>query len=202
MTADDGKFWELVQEERLASVARLDRPPIDLRWAREKIEGEYAERLQALLDEHGLDADLQGWRELAINLAIEFHPAFKVKARQKLPVSGRPIKSLRWFWRQQVLSRAKKVMASRQAKGHKLRGARAQAAKEVHEELVRAELRAIVLAQRSGKSVHIPDPPDEKTLQNLISEPVPFPLELRQHDHMYEARAAAQRAAQRLKSPP
>jgi hypothetical protein len=202
MTADDGKFWELVEEERLASATRLGRPPIDLRWAPEEIEAEYGERLQALLDEHGLDADLQGWRELAINLAIQFHPAFQVKARQRLPVAGRPIKSLRWYWRQQVLSRARKILASREAKGQKQRGGRAQAAKEIHEELLRAERRAIVHAQQSGKSVHIPDPPDEKTLQNLISEPVPFPLELQQHDHIYTARAAAYRAAQRLKSPP
>ena len=200
MSAEDPKFWELVEEERLASVARLERPPIDLkRMSKERVEDELGQRLQALLDYHGLDADADGWRELAINLAIEFHPAFKVKARQRLPVSGRPIKSLRWYWRQQVLSRARKILASRQAKGQKLRGARAQAAKEVHQELVRAERRAIVHAKRSGKSLHIPDPPDEKTLQNLITEPVPFPLELQQYDHIYEARAAAYRAAQRLK---
>lgn len=65
-----------------------------------ELQAEYETRLLALLDSYGAENTFDGWRDVAINLAIRLHPAFKVQKRRMLPVSGRPKSDNRWFWRQ------------------------------------------------------------------------------------------------------
>ncbi len=76
------------------TVEALRRPPIriDDETTPEMIEAEIRERLQALLAAHnGLEPTLEGWRELALALALQYEPAFQIETpADRDSMGGRP----------------------------------------------------------------------------------------------------------------
>lgn len=65
----------------------MDDTPIDA------LADEMAKRLQALLDSHnGLEPTADGWRQLALELALKYDPAFKVETPvDRESIGGRPV---------------------------------------------------------------------------------------------------------------
>jgi hypothetical protein len=103
-------------------VAVLDpkRRPIDTRALnKDELIAEFEKRFVALLQRSDSTNSLEGWRDVAIDLAFEFHPAFKIKEQKALPVSGRPITPLQWIIKNAFLSRKRKLerLAERDAAG-------------------------------------------------------------------------------------
>jgi hypothetical protein len=96
-----------------------------------ELQAEYETRLRALLDSYGAENTFDGWRDVAINLAIRLHPAFKVQKRRMLPVSGRPKSGNRWFWRQAVLARIRKLEAKAKHRGIDPKRLHAEASRQV-----------------------------------------------------------------------
>ncbi|MFC6486943.1 hypothetical protein [Nitratireductor sp. GCM10026969] len=72
----------------------LSRPPIriDDSTTADSIVAEFAERLEALLAAHnGLEATADGWRDLALALALEYEPAFQIETpADRESLGGRP----------------------------------------------------------------------------------------------------------------
>lgn len=75
----------------------LDRKPIQVSddTRAEDIQEEFAERLLALLDSHnGLEPTADGWRRLALELALKHEPAFKIETpadrEGRSGIGGRP----------------------------------------------------------------------------------------------------------------
>ena len=159
--------------EEVPECARvLDLPPIDMRDVRDDaLTDEYEKRLSALLEANGLDATPEGWRLLAIKLAIRYESALKViTSADPLPGSGRPTNQVRkWILRSEMSVFSRKV------------GSVAAAAK--------------LVKKKWAKHKDIPSP---KTLQNLAAEDQVFPQEWRRVDFLDEAERAAERAAKRL----
>src|ERR1700722_4696818 len=120
--------------------------PIDTtRLNKEELISEFKTRFVALLQKCGSDNSLDGWRDVAIDIAFEFHPAFKIKEQKALPVSGRPTSPLQWIFKNAFLSRKRKL--EREAESHAA-GTRlerrpiqkaAQAAREISKEFSTAE---------------------------------------------------------------
>lgn len=167
---------------------------------------EFEKRFVALLQKCGSDNSLDGWRDVAIDLACEFHPAFKIKEQNKLPVSGRPITSFQWMIKNAFLSRKRKL--ERQAE-HDAAGTRfedkpikkaAQAAREISKEwsIAEATARAATRLLKAEASDDIERAPSEKRIQNLAAETIPFPAEWTAHDYLFKARSAARTAARRI----
>jgi hypothetical protein len=108
-------------------VAVLDpkQKPIDTKKLnKDELIAEFEKRFVALLQKSGSNNSLDGWRDVAIDLAFEFHPAFKIKEREKLPVSGRPITPFLWMIRNAFFSRKRKLEqdAEREAAGTRWEG--------------------------------------------------------------------------------
>jgi hypothetical protein len=161
------------------------------------MQAEFAVRIPALLDSYGAENSMDGWRDVALQLAIAYHPAFKVTKEQRLPVSGRPIETGPWFNRQSVLARKRKLQSQDPAKTR----IDAKAAREVHNDLSRNEAMARTRARDQGVDTSaISKTPSVKTLQNSLASKVPFPESLGASDFIFDVFHSARRAA--LKIPP
>lgn len=163
--------------ERISQWAKvLKRRPIRVagegdaqRFARE-----LEERLDALLGVHGCSPTHEGWRTLAVRLALEHEKAFKTNLPPPEKRKGAPAKPDRYIWRHQVMKTARRSAGLKQdpATGEWPpipRGALQDAAKTVHRELQAA---AHAAKRRGEKPLHVPS---VGTLANLPSKPVPFP---------------------------
>lgn len=73
----------------------LSTPPlrVDDATTSESLQGELAERLRALLASHnGLEPTAEGWRALALALALEHEPAFQIETPvDRSTLGGRPV---------------------------------------------------------------------------------------------------------------
>jgi hypothetical protein len=190
-------------------VAVLDpgQRPLDSKtFNKDELTAEFEKRFVALLQKSGSENSLDGWRDVAIDLALEFHPAFKIKQTNALPVSGRPVTSFRWLMKTAFLSRKRKLEreAESEAFGTRTDGKpaqkAAQAAREVASEWSAAE--AVARSRTRHLSAEHSDgierTPTAKTIQNLASERIPFPAEWSAQDYLYEAKSAARTAARRI----
>jgi hypothetical protein len=72
----------------------LSRPPIQIddRTTPDSIKAELRERLEALLASHnGLEPTFEGWRDLALALALRYEPAFQIETpADRDSLGGRP----------------------------------------------------------------------------------------------------------------
>jgi hypothetical protein len=166
----------------------------------------FEKRFVALLQQSGSNNSLDGWRDVAIDLAFEFHPAFKIKERKKLPVSGRPITSFQWLIKNAFLSRKRRLEAEAESKaagtrweGKPIKKA-AEAAREVAKDFGAAEAAARTATRHMSAqaSVGIERTPTAKRIQNLAAERIPFPAEWTARDYLFEAKSAARAAARRI----
>jgi hypothetical protein len=173
---------------------------------KDELTGEFEKRFVALLQKTGSENSLDGWRDVAIDLALEFHPAFKIKEQNTLPVSGRPIKSFRWSIKNAFLSRKRRLdqEAEERAAGtvteDKAVHNAAQAAREVAQEWGAVEAAARVRTRHLSvrHSDGIMKTPSAKTIRNLASERIPFPAEWSVEDYLFEAKSVARAAARRI----
>jgi hypothetical protein len=181
--------------------------PIDTkRLNSEELIAEFEKRFVALLQQSGSDNSLDGWRDVAIDLACEFHPAFQIKEQKALPVSGRPITPFQWMVKNATLTRKRKLEreAEREAAGTRQEGKpiqkAAQAAREISKEWMAAEAKARLASRhlRADASENIEKTPTAKRIQNLAAEKIPFPAEWTAQDYLIEARSAARAAARRI----
>lgn len=190
-------------------VAVLDpkRKRIDTKaFNKNELVAEFENRFVALLQKCGSDSSLDGWRDVAIDLACEFHPAFKIKEQNALPVSGRPIISFRWMIKNAFLSRRRKLerQAERNAAGTRFEDKpikkAAQAAREISKEWSAAETtgRFATRHLKAEASDEIESTPSAKRIQNLAAETIPFPAEWTAQDYLFKARSAARAAARRI----
>jgi hypothetical protein len=83
--------WAKVLKRARMRVAGEDSPQ---RFARE-----LEERLGALLGVNGCAATNEGWRTLAIRLALRHEKAFQTNLPAPLKKKGAPVKADRWAWR-------------------------------------------------------------------------------------------------------
>jgi hypothetical protein len=190
-------------------VAVLDpkRRPIDTKSLnKEELVAEFEKRFVALLQHSDSTNSLEGWRDVAVDLALEFHPAFKIKELKPLPVSGRPITPFQWIIKNAFLSRKRKLEreAEREAAGTRWEGKpiqkAAQAAREIAKEWAAAEgvARSATRHLSAEKSDGIDKTPTAKRIQNLATERIPFPAEWTAQDYLFEAKTAAHAAARRI----
>jgi hypothetical protein len=181
--------------------------PIDSKQLnKDELVAEFEKRFVALLQKSDSINSLEGWRDVAVDLAFEFHPAFKIKELKPLPVSGRPITPLLWIIKNAFLSRKRKLEreAEREAAGTRQEGKpiqkAAQAAREIAKEQAAAE-RVARFATRhmsADKSDGINKTPTAKRIQNMAAEQIPFPAEWRAQDYLFEVKSAARAAARRI----
>ena len=167
---------------------------------------EFEKRFVALLQKSDSTNSLEGWRDVAIDLAFEFHPAFKIKEQRALPVSGRPITPFQWIIKNAFLSRKRKLEreAEREADGTRWEGKPiqkvAQAAREISKEWAAAEgvARSATRHLSAEASDGIERTPTAKRIQNLATERIPFPAEWTAKDYLFEAKSAARPGARRI----
>jgi hypothetical protein len=167
---------------------------------------EFERRFVALLQKSDSTSSLEGWRDLAVDLAFEFHPAFKIKEQKAIPVSGRPITPFQWIYKNAFLSRKRKLerIAEREAAGTRWEGKPtqkgAQAAREISKELADAErvARSATRHLSAEASDGIERTPTAKRIQNLAAERIPFPAEWSAEDYLFKAKSAARTAARRI----
>jgi hypothetical protein len=183
------------------------RRPIDTKSLnKEELVAEFEKRFVALLQQSDAINSLDGWRDVAIDLALEFHPAFKIKELKPLPVSGRPVTPLLWMIKNAFLSRKRKLEreAERDAAGTRQEGKpiqkAAQAAREIAKERAAAEQAARFATRHmsADKSDGINKSPTAKRIQNMAAETIPFPAEWRAQDYLFEIKSAARAAARRI----
>jgi hypothetical protein len=190
-------------------VAVLDpgqRPLDSKELNKDELTAEFEKRFVALLQKSGSENSLDGWRDVAIDLALEFHPAFKIKEQNTLPVSGRPIKSFRWSIKNAFLSRKRKLNQEAEEKAvgtateDKPVQNAAQAAREVAQEWAAVEepARARTRHLSAKHSDGIMKTPIAKTIENMASERIPFPAEWSAEDYRFEAKWIARAAARRI----
>jgi hypothetical protein len=181
--------------------------PIDTKKLnKEELVEEFKKRFVALLQKCDSVNSLEGWRDVAIDLAFEFHPAFKIKELKPLPVSGRPITPFQWIVKNAFLSRKRKLEreAEREAAGTRWEGKpiqkAAQAAREISKEWAAAEgvARSATRHLSADASDGIDRTPTAKRIQNLAAERIPFPAEWKAQDYLFEAKSAARAAARRI----
>jgi hypothetical protein len=181
--------------------------PIDTKKLNnDELIAEFQKRFVALLQKSDSTNSLDGWRDVAIDLAFEFHPAFKIKEKKALPVSGRPITPFQWIIKNAFLSRKRKLEreAERKAAGTRWEGKpiqmAAQAAREISEEWAAAEgvARSATRHLSAVASDGIEKTPSAKRIQNLAAERIPFPAEWTAQDYLFEAKSAARTAALRI----
>jgi hypothetical protein len=188
------------EHELPAWVRILAQGPLNDKMTPAEQQAAYAELLPALLESYGVENTLDGWRDTAINLAIEYHHAFKVQKTRRLPVSGRPISDQRWFCRNQVLAKVRVLKAMAKNKGTSPTRLHAEAARQVHVQLAAVERRARQRLRGKDAS-HILKTPSAKTLQNLLSQKIPLSNTLTRDDYLFQARQAAHKAARKLPKP-
>jgi hypothetical protein len=151
-----------------------------------------------LLESYGADNTLDGWRDVAIQLAIAYHPALTIKKKFRTAKSSRPVEAGPWLNRQAVLSRKRKLVVAAKQRGASER-VDAEAARQVHKDF--ATIEAAARARQRGKDTSkIFKSPKAKTLQNLLTKKIAFPESLKSHDHIFEAFHLARKVA--LKLPP
>jgi hypothetical protein len=181
--------------------------PIDTKQInKDDLIAEFERRFVALLQKSDSINSLEGWRDVAVDLAFEFHPAFKIKERKKLPVSGRPIAPFQWLIKNAFLSRKRKLEqeTEREAAGTSWEGKpiqkAAQAAREVAKEWAAAEAvaRSATRHLSAEESDGIDKTPTVKRIQNMATERIPFPAEWTAQDYLFEAKSAARAAARRI----
>jgi hypothetical protein len=185
-------------EELPAWISILEQGPLDCDQLNQaKLKSEFEIRIPALLESYGADNALDGWRDVAIQLAIKYHPALMVQKKPKIPVSGRPVEDARWGMRQAVLSRRRKLQREAAAKGLKQTRLDAESARQINrewsatEDLARRRLRGKDQSQ-------ILKTPSVKTLQNLLNQKVTFSWN--EDDYLFDAFHLARKVA--LKLPP
>jgi hypothetical protein len=190
-------------------VAILDpkRKPIDTKALnKEELVAEFERRFVALLQKSDSINSLEGWRDVAVDLAFEFHPAFKIKEQKAIPVSGRPISSFQWIIKNAFLSRKRKLerIAEREAAGTRWEGKPtqkgAQAAREISKEWADAQrvARSATRHLSANASDGIERTPTAKRIQNIAAERIPFPAEWSAEDYLFNAKSAARTAARRI----
>jgi hypothetical protein len=181
--------------------------PLDVKHlSEEELTVQFEKRFVALLQRSGSTNSLEGWRDVAIDLALEFHPAFQLKVPKKLPVSGRPIDAFRWSIKNSFLSRKRRLEreAEQAAAGTRTEGKpiqkSAQAAREVAKEWGAAEAvaRSATRHLSAKSSDGINKTPIAKTIQNFASERIPFPKEWSVYDHLLRVKLIAWNAARRI----
>lgn len=95
----------------------LSRPPlrVDDSTTPGSLQAELSERLEALLASHnGLDATAEGWRALALALALKHEPAFQIKTDVDRK-AGRPAGLGTFFLRSMMRSEIRKGKTQSQA---------------------------------------------------------------------------------------
>lgn len=129
---------------------------------------EMTERLDALLQSNNCDASPEGWRDLAIALALKHEPAFKIETpvdrTGQSGAGGRPVDWKPWIMRQMMRQATKKF------------GSRKEAGKR--------------LARKHS--------PSAKTFENMLSREQPLPDDMRRWDFEWKADRAIRKAAQHL----
>jgi hypothetical protein len=193
---DTSEFGEEVPE-----CARiLSRPPIDIRFMNdEDLYQEFRTRIAALLEANMVQAGGDGWRELAIKLAMAHEPAFQIITKvDPLPGSGRPQDQSRWGIISDFRVSVKRAQAHEDAAA--IRNGKVPAkvsAAKIALQVVRRWTRDIAAARRKyGDSDECLEIPSAKTLQNLASQPNPIPFAWQRLDHVAKAERVAIRAAQ------
>jgi hypothetical protein len=128
-------------------VSILKRPPIDLQSISDSdLEDELEERIGALLSFYGCEATAEGWRGLALKLALKHEPMLKIiTPADRVPGAGgrEPEETFRYLF---MLNNARKKYKSN-----------AETAKGIHRELKKTR----------GKNGTVPS---VRRLQNILSE--------------------------------
>jgi hypothetical protein len=163
-----------------------------------RLKSEFEARIPALLESYGADNTLDGWRDVAIQLAITYHPALTIKTNFRKAKSNRPVEAGPWLHRQAVLSRKRKLVADAKRRGLSTR-VDAEAARQVHTEYARNEA-AARLRLRGKDTSKIIKTPSVKRLQNLLTTKPSFPESLTTHDHFFKAFHLARKVALKLPS--
>jgi hypothetical protein len=89
----------------------LERPPLTVLDSTRPpdLVTEMQERLGALLDAHGCEPTLEGWRQLAVKFALKHEPALRITTPvEPHPGRGAKQKAERWGWRSAVRSAARR----------------------------------------------------------------------------------------------
>jgi len=177
----------------------LERGPLNVdRLTPERLKSEFEARIPALLESYGADNTLDGWRDVAIKLAITYHPALIVKRTLPKAKSNRPVEAGPWLNRQALLSRKRQLEANAKQQGLSTRVA-AEAARQVHQEGARNEA-AARLRLRGKDTSKIIKTPSAKRFQNLLTKKISFPESLKADDHFFDAFHLARKVA--IKLPP
>jgi hypothetical protein len=191
--------------EEVPECARiLSRPPIDIRFIEdEDLFQEFRTRIAALLEANMVEAGGNGWRELAIKLAMAHEPAFQVITKvDSMPGSGRPQDASRWG-----------IIADLKNKIKRAQAAANQAAERSGKPVIKVNITAIAsqvhkkwstwiaaARRKNGDSNEYLKIPSAKTLQNLACQPNPIPFAWQRLDHVAKAERVAVRAAQDLEN--
>jgi hypothetical protein len=113
MTNDD-------QEDTLPGWAEvLGRGPMEVteHTDEEKLEAEMVERLDALFRSHnGLEPTADGWRQLALELALKYEPLFKIETPEdRSSLGGRPVGMGNFILRSKVKAEIRKGKSQAEA---------------------------------------------------------------------------------------
>jgi hypothetical protein len=97
----------------------LSRPPLRIAddTSAESLQSELSERLEALLASHnGLEPDADGWRSLALALALKHEPAFQIETPvDRSSLGGRPVGLGEFVLRSMLRSEVRKGQSQSQA---------------------------------------------------------------------------------------
>jgi hypothetical protein len=177
----------------------LERGPLNVdRLSPAKLKSEFEVRIPALLESFGAENTLDGWRDVALQLAINYHPALTIKKNVVTSGPGRTTENGPWLNRQAVLSRKRKLVADAKRQGLNTR-VDAEAARQVHSEGARNEA-AARLRLRGKDTDNVIKTPSAKRMQNLLTEKISFPEGLKNQDYLFDAFHLARKVA--LKLPP
>jgi hypothetical protein len=186
-------------DELPAWIKILERGPLNVdRLSPAKLKSEFEVRIPALLESFGAENTLDGWRDVALQLAINYHPALTIKKNVATTGPGRTTENGPWLNRQAVLSRKRKLVADAKRQGSNTR-VDAEAARQVHNEGARNEA-AARLRLRGKDTDNIIKTPSAKRMQNLLTEKISFPEGLKNQDYLFDAFHLARKVA--LKLPP
>jgi hypothetical protein len=141
-------------------------------------------RVEALFDWYLADSTKEGCLTVAINLAMKYHPAFKVQKAGLLPVSGRPISDRRWSIRKAILDLIEVLKAEAIMQGEKPEGLDVEACRQVHDKMLADETTARRLI-RGHPTLKINKalvaPPSVKTMQSYLKMGIPAPRGVSHH---------------------
>jgi hypothetical protein len=193
----------------------LDRPKLKLdKLSPEQLATELGERLSALIEAHHIDATtLEGWRELAVILAVNHHPSFQ-PAGPKLK-RGKP-KGISWDkWLTSFAVQSRRAKLERELDATKIanpkvkfdeKGLQKKAAKQIRREMHGAELAERRLKVQAGDPAPtVRNAPSVKRLENIVAEvkatSLPggaIPVPPTRADQMFPVDRAMQQAAERI----